>query len=576
MSEASRPGAYSGDTAAPAPHTTFYTYPGSSQFNAPGGTQNFRIHPDQLPALMAAATLPLERQNADAQAEMRSLGERLGASEGIVRAVLASLAEHGRDLAPDALPAKVADLVRERQDLLARQQDREPDPDAALAELDRQLAECLRTGDDAAAQSLLERKKSLKLAAAQHRRQATERLQDAESRDLADAAEAEASLGDLARARLDYYAAAHHFRSALAVLPSSEANRNARLSFLYHAADALYRQGNELGDNSALAASIDAWRDLLAELPRERAPLDWAMAQHNLGNALMALGEREADTVRLMEAVEAYHAALEEWPRERAPLEWGRIQDHLGCVLTVLGERDSNTACLRDAASVFYAALEELTRERVPLEWAATKSNLGNVLVRLGERENDTERFEQAVVAFRAALEERTRARVPLDWASTQSNLGNALVRLGQREKDTARLVEAVACYRGALEEWTRERRPLLWATAQNNLGNALRFLGARQKDAALLEDAVAAFHAAREEWTLERVPLDWAAVTENLGIAFGVLGEWDIGKARLEEAAAAFCAALDVFHTAGDPRAASAGRNLQRAETLLAERRSG
>jgi len=31
---------------------------------------------------------------------------------------------------------------------------------------------------------------------------------------------------------------------------------------------------------------------------RERVPLDWAMAQTNLGNALLALGEREAPCVR--------------------------------------------------------------------------------------------------------------------------------------------------------------------------------------------------------------------------------------------------------------------------------------
>ena len=44
----------------------------------------------------------------------------------------------------------------------------------------------------------------------------------------------------------------------------------------------------------------------------EMMPLDWAMTQNNLGNALAILGERESGTERLEQAVTAYRAALEE------------------------------------------------------------------------------------------------------------------------------------------------------------------------------------------------------------------------------------------------------------------------
>ena len=43
---------------------------------------------------------------------------------------------------------------------------------------------------------------------------------------------------------------------------------------------------------------------------RERVPLDWAMTQNNLGNALARLGERESGTARLEEAVAAFDASL--------------------------------------------------------------------------------------------------------------------------------------------------------------------------------------------------------------------------------------------------------------------------
>ena len=109
------------------------------------------------------------------------------------------------------------------------------------------------------------------------------------------------------------------------------------------------------------------------------------------------------------------------------PLDWAMTQNNLGNALETLGERESGTARLEEAVAAYRAALEERTRERVPLDWAMTQNNLGNALGTLGARESGTARLEEAVAAYRAALEERTRERVPLDWAATQNNLGNAL-----------------------------------------------------------------------------------------------------------------------------------------------------
>jgi Tetratricopeptide repeat len=49
---------------------------------------------------------------------------------------------------------------------------------------------------------------------------------------------------------------------------------------------------------------------------RDRAATyrQWAMTQHNLGNALATLGERESGTARLEEAVAAYEAAVSVGP----------------------------------------------------------------------------------------------------------------------------------------------------------------------------------------------------------------------------------------------------------------------
>ena len=76
---------------------------------------------------------------------------------------------------------------------------------------------------------------------------------------------------------------------------------------------------------------------------RQRVPLDWAMAQNNLGNALSELGQRESDTGRLEEASTAYREALQEWTRESAPLDWATVQNNLGTSLASIGEREGGT-----------------------------------------------------------------------------------------------------------------------------------------------------------------------------------------------------------------------------------------
>ena len=140
------------------------------------------------------------------------------------------------------------------------------------------------------------------------------------------------------------------------------------------------------------------------------------------------LGERESGTARLEQAVEAYRAALQERTRERVPLDWAMTQNNLGNALAdPRRARERHRPGWSRRWTPIARRLQERTRERVPLDWATTQNNLGTALTTLGERESGTARLEQAVDAYRAALLERTRERVPLDWAMTQNNLGTAL-----------------------------------------------------------------------------------------------------------------------------------------------------
>jgi tetratricopeptide (TPR) repeat protein len=134
-------------------------------------------------------------------------------------------------------------------------------------------------------------------------------------------------------------------------------------------------------------------------------PLDWAMTQNNLGNALGTLGERESGTARLEEAVAAYRLALEEGTRDRVPLQWAGTQTNLGAALQTLGALESGTARLEEAVVAYRAALEEMTRERVPHQWAMSQHSLANGLAALAHRRTDRPALlAQAVTHMRNAV----------------------------------------------------------------------------------------------------------------------------------------------------------------------------
>ena len=86
------------------------------------------------------------------------------------------------------------------------------------------------------------------------------------------------------------------------------------------------------------------------------------------------------------------------------PLDWAMTQMNLGNALSRLGRARGGDGASGGGGGGLPAALEEMTRERVPLDWALTQMNLGIALQTLGERESGTARLEEAVAAYRLAL----------------------------------------------------------------------------------------------------------------------------------------------------------------------------
>jgi hypothetical protein len=86
---------------------------------------------------------------------------------------------------------------------------------------------------------------------------------------------------------------------------------DARGSTLVILADALQPFGDQSGQNAPLQEAVDAYRAALQEYTRERVPLQWAMAQNNLGSALSRLGVRSHDRAKLEEARRTVNAVFE-------------------------------------------------------------------------------------------------------------------------------------------------------------------------------------------------------------------------------------------------------------------------
>jgi tetratricopeptide (TPR) repeat protein len=384
-----------------------------------GSTINIGIPPEQLAALIRQANDLTESQ----KKLIANLESELDLNQRQIRAALDILGE--ANVAPERLGAKLVEIAERFKDLRASAS-AQPGDDPKVAALKADAQKAIDAGELAKADDLLANVEM-------------EERRDFDRRAV-NVADTSARRGEIALTRLRYGEAARHFADAALVFPPGSAYEDKRIAYLEREVLALYQQGNEFGDNSALLSAIERSKLLLDLRPSARVPLQWAMTQNNLGTALGTLGERESGTARLEAAVAAYQAALKEFTRARVPLDWAMTQMNLGTALARLGERENGTARLEEAVAAYRAALEERTRDRVPLQWAATQMNLGTALARLGERENGTARLEEAVAAYRAALEEWTRARVPLQWAMTQNNLGLALSTLGERENGTARL----------------------------------------------------------------------------------------------------------------------------------------
>ncbi len=304
------------------------------------------VAPEHLPAIIEAATREIHQLTGEQQQTIRSLEKQLGANEAQLRAFFHFIGEAG--VPPEQQLTRLVEIAIEVRELKA-QATPDPTDEPEVIRLKDQVREALETGRLEQADELLSEIEAVQDDLLEQQQRQIEHQQ-------LDRAATTARRGGVALTRLRYGDAAKHFAAAAKRVPLGYEEQV--LEYLDQEADALYRQGQEFGDNDALADAIERFQALLDLRARERVPLHWAMTQNNLGNALWTLGQRESGTERLGEAVDAYRAALEERTRERVPLDWATTQNNLGNALSTLGERELDVLKLKEARSSIDAAFE--------------------------------------------------------------------------------------------------------------------------------------------------------------------------------------------------------------------------
>jgi tetratricopeptide (TPR) repeat protein len=343
--------------------------------------------------------------------------------------------------------------------------------------------------------------------------------------------------------------------------------------------------GVELKSMDSLNTSATYVRQALNDWTREGEPLEWAMAQRNLGRTLCdqanlnldtgllrpaatafenamsvyqsrsdridvaeiqsqlgslyeAIGRYEPGNDNIRKAVEYYRSALKGIDQQKFPNLWGETQISLGNALRVLSFWDKGTKDIEDAIAANREALKIYSKQDSPMHWAEAQGQIAQSLSELAQVSSNADDYRQAISILRQILDGYPRERRPLEWADLQVALGGSLMGLYDLDpKSGVHYAEQAAiAYRASLQELTLEHDPIAWAEAKQGLGNALEELGYNNSDSSYLNQAIDAYNDSLKVYKSDRQPLQWATVKYELGEAYVYLGEQGPGVKYLQQ----------------------------------------
>jgi uncharacterized caspase-like protein len=501
---------------------------------------------DYVEALAGQEDVPLDAL----YGMLNVLGIKMSDAGGDIEQQLQSGAEKLKELISQRSTAVKADPELQRLSALADQ-----------AETEGAIALALRYRDEASAHAddLL-----------------TDKQEEAEQlrQDMIDIAQTYAANAATALLNFDHAKAAELYGKAYEAV--KQWDDKSAFDFKINQADALLDRGYYTTDNDALVASLAAYQEASAMVPRDSAPLDWAKVEDRMGQTLQTLGERLASEDALQEALLHYEAALSERTQEAVPLDWAKSQNNFANALFSLGARKRDTAMLARSIEAFDASLRVMTPEAEPVRWATVANNRAASQIEYAQvvymstseaeltaylsgntdptnipevkaaRAAANVAISGAVESVDRALQAISRDDNPLGWAMLRHTYATAVQQRGEMNHAPGDLVAAAEAYRDVLTVHTRDKTPAQWARSTNNLAITLKKLSDETSDPVPLREAIGLYREIIAMTPRENLPLDWADRQESLGNALAILADYDKSPASLIEA-------LEAYRLAGE-----------------------
>ncbi|MFZ0247692.1 tetratricopeptide repeat protein [Candidatus Binatus sp.] len=314
--------------------------------------------------------------------------------------------------------------------------------------------------------------------------------------------------------------------------------------------------GVELKSMDSLNAAVAYFQHALDDWTHDRDPLEWAMAQRNLGRTLCAQYDLNMDTALLHPAVTAFQNAMSVYQSRSDRIDVAEIQSALGSLFEAIGRYIPGSESIRKPVEYYRAALNGIDPRKFPNIWGETQIQLGNALRVLSFWDKGTKDIEDAIAANREALKIYSKQESPMHWAEAQGQIAQSLSQLAQVASNPDDFRQSISLLRQILNGYPRERRPLEWARIQSALGDAL--MGLYDLDpksgAQYLEQAAIAYRASLQELTLEREPIGWAQAKQGLGNALEELGHNNSDSTYLNQAIDAYSDSLKVYKSDQQP----------------------
>lgn len=293
-------------------------------------------------------------------------------------------------------------------------------------------------------------------------------------------ADVEAMIGQIALIQSQYSIAAVRFRTAAELITDNGAKS---AEYLQASAESLYLQSGENWSAEGLRQSIEIYRQVLKETPRQDAPEFWAETQHKLGRVFLRLGTGERSVSALKDAVSAFQAALDVRSQTRDPDRWAEAQADLAAALFRLGASQKSTENLLNSVAAYRLALSKIDSSTAPEKWNTWQNGLGAALWSLGNKEKETVNYlEDAVTAFKDALKGLDAERNPRDLGATQNNLGAALFALAERMPGEKHLNQAIEAFKASLSAYQEASALYFVVGIRKNLASAETMLRERQR----------------------------------------------------------------------------------------------